>query len=158
VKSTYIKPVKGVRALRQGRFSGHNHNYHVTTCTREREPIFLDLTLGRTVVRSLKREDDAGHTKTLAFVVMPDHLHWLVQLTGTRSLSVSVNTIKSFASRSINQIIGRSGPVWQKGFYDHALRVEEDLAAVARYIVANPLRAGLTRSVSDYPLWDAIWI
>jgi len=106
----------------------------------------------------LKREDDAGHTKTLAFVVMPDHLHWLVQLTGTRSLSVSVNTIKSFASRNINQIIGRSGPVWQKGFYDHALRVEEDLAAVARYIVANPLRAGLTRSVSDYPLWDAIWI
>jgi REP element-mobilizing transposase RayT len=106
----------------------------------------------------LKREDDAGHTKTLAFVVMPDHLHWLVQLTGTRSLSVSVNTIKSFASRSINQVIGRSGPVWQKGFYDYALRDEENLAAAARYIVANPLRAGLTRRISDYPLWDAIWV
>jgi REP element-mobilizing transposase RayT len=106
----------------------------------------------------LKREDDAGHTKTLAFVVMPDHLHWLVQLTGTRSLSVSVNTIKSFASRSINQVIGRTGPVWQKGFYDHALRDEENLAAAARYIVANPLRAGLTRRISDYPLWDAIWV
>jgi len=73
-------------------------------------------------------------------------------------LSVSVNTIKSYASRTINQIIGRSGPVWQKGYYDHALRDEENLAAVARYIVANPLRAGLARNVADYPLWDAVWI
>lgn len=89
---------------------------------------------------------------------MPDHLHWLFQLAGTRPLSVSVNTIKSYASRTINQIIGRSGPVWQKGYYDHALRDEENLAAVARYIVANPLRAGLARNVADYPLWDAVWI
>ena len=73
-------------------------------------------------------------------------------------MSVSVNTIKSYASRTINQIIGRSGPVWQKGYYDHALRDEENLAAVARYIVANPLRAGLARNVADYPLWDAVWI
>jgi len=50
------------------------------------------------------------------------------------------------------------GPVWQKGYYDHALRDEENLAAVARYIVANPLRAGLARNVADYPLWDAVWI
>lgn len=73
-------------------------------------------------------------------------------------MSVSVNTIKSYASRTINQIIGRSGPVWQKGYYDHALRDEENLAVVARYIVANPLRAGLARNVADYPLWDAVWI
>ena len=158
MKTTCISPAKGARALRKGRFSGQYQIYHITTRTRDREPFFLDLTLGRAVVRSLKREDDAGHTKTLAFVVMPDHLHWLFQLAGTRSLSVSVNTIKSFASRTINQIIGRSGPVWQKGFHDHALRDEEDLAAIARYIVANPLRAGLARKVADYPLWDAVWI
>ena len=158
MNSDYTKPAKGIRALRQGRFSGQYQIYHITTRTRDREPFFLDLALGRTVVRSLKREDEAGHTKTLAFVVMPDHLHWLVQLTGTRSLSVSVNTIKSFAARTINQIIDRSGPVWQKGFHDHALRDEENLAAVARYIVANPLRAGLARSIAEYPLWDAVWI
>ena len=158
MNSIYTSPAKGARALRKGRFSGQCQIYHITTRTRDREPFFLDLTLGRTVVRSLKREDDAGHTKTLAFVVMPDHLHWLFQLAGTRPLSVSVNTIKSYASRTINQIIGRSGPVWQKRYYDHALRDEENLAAVARYIVANPLRAGLARNVADYPLWDAVWI
>jgi len=110
------------------------------------------------VVQALMREEDAGHTRTLAFVVMPDHLHWLLQLSDSRSLSVSVNTVKSYAARSINRAAGRSGPIWQKGFHDHALRGEEDLTATARYIVANPLRAGLTHSVSKYPLWDAIWL
>jgi REP element-mobilizing transposase RayT len=110
------------------------------------------------VVQALMREEDAGHTRTLAFVVMPDHLHWLIQLTGSRPLSLSVNTMKSFSARRINQSIRRSGPVWQKGFYDHAVRGEENLAATARYIVANPLRAGLVQSVSNYSHWDAIWL
>ncbi|MCH8334679.1 MAG: transposase, partial [Proteobacteria bacterium] len=84
MNSIYTSPAKGARALRKGRFSGQCQIYHITTRTRDREPFFLDLTLGRTVVRSLKREDDAGHTKTLAFVVMPDHLHWRFQFAGTR--------------------------------------------------------------------------
>jgi REP element-mobilizing transposase RayT len=49
-------------------------------------------------------------------------------------------------------------PVWQNGFHDHALRQEEDLAEVARYIVANPLRAGLVERLGDYPHWHAIWL
>jgi hypothetical protein len=32
------------------------------------------------------------------------------------------------------------------------------LQSVARYIVANPVRAGLVRRVQDYPLWDALWV
>ena len=53
---------------------------------------------------------------------------------------------------------GRVSPVWQRGFYDHAIRREENLRNVARYIVANPLRAGLVQQIGDYPLWDAIWL
>jgi len=34
----------------------------------------------------------------------------------------------------------------------------EDLMKVARYIVANPLRAGLAGHLADYPHWDAIWL
>ncbi len=48
--------------------------------------------------------------------------------------------------------------LWQKGFHDRALRREEDLVTVARYVVANPLRAGLVEKLGDYPLWDAIWV
>jgi REP element-mobilizing transposase RayT len=46
----------------------------------------------------------------------------------------------------------------QRAFYDHALRQDEDVQGVARYIVANPLRAGLVENIGDYPLWDAIWL
>ena len=38
------------------------------------------------------------------------------------------------------------------------LRKEEDILEIARYIVANPLRAGLVKKLNDYPLWDAIWV
>ena len=102
----------------------------------------------------MQREQIAGHANTLAFVIMPDHLHWLIQLSGVRSLSRSVNTVKSFATRRIN----RKGRLWQPGFYDRAMRKEDDIVDVARYIIANPVRAGIVRSVGKYALWDVIWL
>jgi len=151
-------PGKGTIKLRKGRFSGRNQIYHISTATAGREQFFMAFQHARIVVQSVRREDLAGNTKTLAFVVMPDHIHWLLQLTGGRSLSVCVNTMKSFAARAINKSSGRHGRLWQKGFFDRAMRRDEDLAAVARYIVANPLRAGIVGSVWEYPHWDAIWL
>jgi REP element-mobilizing transposase RayT len=54
--------------------------------------------------------------------------------------------------------LNRCGRLWQPGYHDHALRREEDLVATARYLVANPLRAGLVQHIGDYPLWDAVWL
>jgi hypothetical protein len=48
--------------------------------------------------------------------------------------------------------------VWDRGFHDHALRRDEDMRNVARYIVANPLRAGLVGNVLDYPYWNCVWL
>jgi len=110
------------------------------------------------VVQALNLEEQRGHAVTMAFVVMPDHLHWLVQLIGNRSLSDSVCVVKSGSARIINAAGSSRGTVWQRGFYDRAIRKDDDLVAIARYIVANPLRAGIVRSVADYPLWDAIWL
>jgi len=146
---------RGTKRLRKGRFSSRNQIYHISTATVNRDPVFTTLLFARIAIR---REDDAGHTETLAFVLMPDHLHWLLQLQGDRTLSTSINTMKSFATRAINGSSGRQGRLWQKGFYDRAIRREEDLPSVARYIVANPLRAGIARSVLEYPHWDSIWL
>jgi len=84
---------------------------------------------------------------------MPDHLHWLVQL-GTNPLPKVVGLMKGRASR----LAAAGGPLWQRGYYEHAIRDEESLVDVARYIVANPLRAGLVRRIGDYPLWDCVWL
>ncbi len=88
---------------------------------------------------------------------MPDHFHWLVELKNSTLPALMLAT-KSRSARAINAHLGRSGRLWQKGFHDRAIRREEDLLAVARYVIANPIRAGLVRRVHDYPLWDAKWL
>lgn len=150
--------MKGHRQLRKGRYSLAQQVYHISSSTHCKQSFLASFECGRAVVRSMKREQDAGHTETLAFVVMPDHFHWLLSLSGTRSLSGSVNTVKSHAARRINRLLNRRGQIWQRGIYDRAIRREEDLASVARYIVANPVRAEIVESIRDYPLWDAIWM
>jgi hypothetical protein len=42
-------------------------------------------------------------------------------------------------------------------FHDHALRGDEDLQSVTRYLVGNPLRAGLVENIGEYPFWNAEW-
>jgi len=150
--------MKGHSQLRKGRASVDNQIYHISTATHDWRPLFLDFNCGRVVIQCLKYESDARHLDTLAFVVMPDHLHWLLSLSPGRSLSECVKNVKCNSARMINRRLGSSGRVWMTAFYDRAIRREEDIAAVARYIVANPLRAGIVNSLREYPLWDAKWV
>lgn len=138
--------------LRIGRYSEPDRIYHITTVTRCRDPLFADLHPARLLVQILKAEQKHGAASTLAYVLMPDHLHWLMKLDAADDLSRIVGRVKSLAARRLD------GRVWQGGFHDHAVRREEDLVEVARYIIANPVRAGLVRRVGDYPHWDAIWL
>jgi len=143
--------------LRTGRYSECGRIYMLTAVTQHREPVFSDWQVGRLVVHQFRQAQAEGLADSLAWVVMPDHFHWLVELKhGT--LAQLVLATKSRSARAVNARLGRSGRFWQKGFHDRAIRREEDLQAVARYIIANPLRAGLVRRVQDYPLWDAVWL
>ncbi len=144
--------------LRRNRSSESGRAYLVTTTTADRKPWFLDFEAGRRVVSSLRFCDRHAWTNTWTFVVMPDHLHWLIELGDELSLSEVVGRMKSYSARQVRLGSGSRGRVWQAGFHDHALRREEDLWDIARYVIANPVRAGLVRSVRDYPLWDAAWL
>jgi REP element-mobilizing transposase RayT len=88
---------------------------------------------------------------------MPDHFHGLLR-TGKLELSTVMNSFKGVTARRLNLELGLSGHFWQPGFHDRALRREENRKEVARYIVANPLRAGLVSSIGDYPHWDSNWL
>ena len=138
--------------LRKGRVSLPGQAYHITTITLDRRPVFSDLRSARLLINALRAAQTRDEATTLAFVVMPDHLHWLLQLEADTSLSAVVGAVKAVTAH------GLGARVWQGGFHDHALRQEEDLAKLARYIVANPLRAGLVQRVGDYPHWDAVWL
>ena len=118
------------RNLRRGRYSQPGQIYHITSTTSHREPIFTDLYLGRCFVRALMEENYSA--ETLAYVLMPDHFHWLMQLQEKADLGISVGRVKSVSAHMINKYSGWKGQVWQSGFYDHAIRKEEDVVHLAR--------------------------
>jgi REP element-mobilizing transposase RayT len=144
--------------LLTGRFSESGRAYHVTTVVEGRRPLFADFVLGRIVVAEMRRLHDDGEVQSLAFVVMPDHLHWLFVLGDGLDLSAVMQRLKGRSARRMGQVAGVASPVWQRAFHDHAVRQDEELRVIARYIVGNPLRRGLVTSVGDYPLWDAVWV
>ncbi len=148
----------GHRALRSGRVSLAGHVYHVTTSTHLRQPLFADFGFARVVIRSLNAPQLLKGTELIAWVLMPDHLHVLLQLGETDSLDAYVDRMKCATARSLNRLRNFREPVWQRAYHDHLLRQEEDLKTVARYIIMNPLRAGIVSRISAYPHWDAMWV
>jgi putative transposase len=83
-------PISGrmtYNALRNGRVSIPGQTYIVTTVCAGRRPMFLDLACARAAIAEMRRLHDAGHVRCLAFVVMPDHVHWLFEL-AARSRSI----------------------------------------------------------------------
>jgi len=143
--------------LRKGRYPAYNQTYLVTVATYERKIIFTDWHTGRLLVKELRAVSEARMVETLAWVIMPDHLHWLFVLK-RHDLASVLRNIKSRSAIAINKHTGGAGKIWQKGYHDHAVRRDDDLKTIARYVVANPLRAGITDKLGSYPLWDAVWL
>lgn len=148
---------KNAYRLPIGRDSEPGRLYLLTTITQRRRPLFHDFHLGRLVVDQFRQAHDEGIVTSKAWVVMPDHFHWLVELRN-KTLGELMYRVKSRSSMNINKFVQSNDRVWQKGYHDRGLRHEEDLKATARYIVQNPIRAGLTTRIGDYPLWDACWM
>jgi putative transposase len=153
---SYRKP--GHAALRNGRASICNTAYLITTTTQNREPLFSHFPAACSAARCFDAAALLRESRMLAWVLMPDHAHWLLQLGEADNLGDVIGRLKSASSRHTNRTLNRMGSLWSKAFHDHALREEDDLQAVARYIVANPLRAGLVKRIGDYPFWNAIWL
>ena len=152
-----FEPKRGYRSLRKGRWSRVNGVYVLTTVTEQRIPWFQVFEFGQIVCRGLHSPACLDDAEALGWVVMPDHVHILLQVRET-PLQKVVNRFKSTTAIRLNRAIGRKGRFWQKGYHDRALRREDDLRVAARYVVANPLRAGLVQRLADYPFWNAVWL
>jgi putative transposase len=89
-----------------------------------------------------------------AYCFMPDHVHVLATATADDSdLRQFVARWKQQTGYSHRQ--RENTTLWQGGFYEHVLRAEEDRAAVIRYLLENPLRAGLVQNLCEYPYWGS---
>ena len=144
--------------------------YFITVCTHNNECLFGEIIndkaqlnqYGRIVVEEwLKTKQVREFVELDTYIVMPDHFHGIIVIkdTGTArraptterfgrpvegSISTMVRSFKSAVTKHIN--ILRCTPdkaVWQRGFYDHVIRHNEEINLVREYILNNPLRSAL---------------
>jgi putative transposase len=117
--------------LRIGRVSEVGRIYLLTAVVHQRQQVFSDWRVGRLVVEQFRLTQEEGWADSLAWVVMPDHIHWLLQLR-ERTLAELMCRVKSRSSLTVNQAMGRRGRLWQKGHHDRAARQDEDVKDLAR--------------------------
>jgi putative transposase len=140
-----------------GRNSQLGAYYVVTTVIANRRPLFRQCRLADAAAMEIARCQKEERVVSLAWVVMPDHIHWLFELK-QGSLSRCLQAFKSRLARAMNAEMLGSGSIWQPGFYDDRIREDEDLLEKARYLVANPIRSGLVSRIEDYPHWWCQWV
>jgi len=107
-------PMKKIRRphsmdLRKGRISEGGRICLLTTVTRDRQPLFRDYRLGRIVVNSFRYHHEKGMVSSLAFVAMPDHVHWLAEMKSDIGLGRLMRSFKAYTSLMINRARGAAG-------------------------------------------------
>ncbi|MEI8654050.1 transposase [Pseudoalteromonas sp. Hal273] len=143
--------------LRKGRVSLTNRFYSITLVAHKRENIFISMDINRLIITEMKKIETQEAAKTIAFVIMPNHIHWLIQLGTKKALSDVIKLFKGRCSKVTRNDLGMY-KLWQRNYYDHMIRNENDLLNNARYIIANPLRAKIVDKIASYPYWDCIYI
>ena len=132
------------------------HAFSITIATHGKHPWFrLHPDLCKAGIPIIRDSASAMKIKIFAWCIMPDHVHFLLQGKGI------VDFIRQFKGKLTPQARafepGRK--LWQRSFFDHALRKEESLADVACYIWENPVRAKIVEEPIDYA-WSGseVWI
>ena len=93
----------------------------------------------------------AGKFQLHDFVVMPDHAHLLITVSGGSTIETAMQLIKGGFSCRLTREFGHLGEVWQRGFSELRVEDSESYAHHKDYIAQNPVRAGLVDSPGRYP-------
>jgi REP-associated tyrosine transposase len=121
----------------------------ITIACFNRTPFFRDSKVAGVVIEALKQRADATGVRIHAYCLMPDHFHSLCSPSETCNLISFIGGFKSLSRNQANTA-GANGPIWQRSYFDHMLRREEDLETVVRYVLANPVRAKLVEDWREY--------
>ena len=142
-------PAKGHAALRRGRVSIPHAEYFLTVCTDERHPGLTTPALATTILAELRAMTADQTWQLRCAVVMPDHIHALAILGERLTLGQAIGRLKSKTKSSLRGIL--ASLAWERDFYDHHVRPDEDRLAIFRYIFLNPHRAGLCARDDRWP-------
>jgi len=126
------------------------HRYFLTICCYRRQATFIEDRTVVPLIEQFRRTTRQFRFAVPAYCFMPDHFHALME--GCDDSADFRECIRQFKQRSAFTWKQRTGTaLWQRGYYERVLRTEEDSFAVARYILANPVRGGLVHVPEDFP-------
>ena len=140
------------KSLRRGRYDESGFYYFLTTVTQNRRPIFLEHATAQIVLNSLKWLNDNDRITLIAAVVMPDHVHFIIELKST-SLVKLMHSLKSYTANEINRVLGQKGHVWESQYYERGIKDESTLNSLIRYCLENPVRKGMVSDYREYRFW-----
>jgi len=117
---------------------------------RNQSPFVCD-DLNQLILNILREEEQRQNCIVFTYCLMPDHLHFLVS-PGQDGISVLTFTDQYKGKTThCSWAVGCHGKLWQPRYYDHIVRAEEDLRAIAEYILNNPVRKGLVERAEEWP-------
>ena len=98
---------------------------------------------------------DGDRYRLWAWVVMPNHVHLVLEIPPNASLSPIVHSWKSYTAHRIRQLVGGTGRLWQPDYYDRFIRDDAHFLAAVDYVEHNPVKAGLVTSPKEWPFSTA---
>jgi putative transposase len=136
--------------------------FFVTLATANRRPWFTSKPIVEPCADALRHTCETRSFSLVAYCFMPDHLHFLATTEVENDL---VRLVKDFKQKTgywfrnrhaagglkASPTTAAAQALWQRSYYDHVLRREEDIATVVRYIMENPVRAELVDSYDQFP-------
>lgn len=125
----------------------------ITQNVKEKKPEFNDPELVALLISTLRNTKERYPFKMLAYVFLPDHFHLLIQPQSKTNFSQIMHSLKFNFTKAYKKKAGISEPLsfWQKRFWDHVIRDENDLENHFHYIHYNPVKHGY---VSDPSGWQ----
>lgn len=134
--------------------------YHITIGTHQKQRFFTTSSINQEVINILKNSSELYGYRLIAYCLMPDHIHILAQAgEHPKDLREFVRGFKSFCSVATGVATANNvthNKLWQRGFYEHILRKEENVAEIAEYILNNPIRKGLVQNRGQYKWCELI--
>jgi REP element-mobilizing transposase RayT len=97
---------------------------------------------------------DGERYRLIAWCLMPNHVHVVIEIVDGQSLTDIVRSWKSFTARKSNSQLGRSGAFWHPDYFDRYMRNESHLAQTVEYIELNPVKARLVKDADEW-LWSS---
>jgi putative transposase len=140
----------GRRPLRVTRVFPSSPLYFVTFCTHNRLACLARDNVHAAFIVFGNRAERAFNVAVGRYVIMPDHVHLFVRGNSNFILGRWVGQLKQALATAADLSRAKT-QVWQEGFFDHLLRNDESYSQKWKYVLENPVRAGLVRSPSDWP-------